>query len=294
MPPGQEGANSTCLTQTPPGWGHSRGFSPVPGLRWVPPAPPASVLPHPWRCWVPGPLLNAWVFSPFLYFAVTSQVSSQEEQPAQVAGGLPARKQALPPSPVFKKLLPRFPVLGLSVPFPLRGRGWRSNIPEWLSGQLPGPTRHHCKETRDRPCPYERATSLRPAGVWHILGMSLGMSLGLVFVGSGEAGAGHCQIGALCRNPTIGSSWSTCRQLLPASGPDPQAPIPAPHHPGHLLGAPWEGSSAASARHPAPACTDTLPRWLGTKVFPALWTELGSFPAPLGCAGILPHPLGMS
>ena len=82
---------------------------------------------------------------PLPYFAVTSQISSQEELPGQVAGRLPARKQALPPSPVFKKPLPRCPVLGLSVPFPFHGGGWGSDILERCSGHLPSPTRHHSR-----------------------------------------------------------------------------------------------------------------------------------------------------
>lgn len=89
-------------------------------------------------------------FSLFLHLAVTSQVSSQEEQLGQVAGGLPARKQALPPSLVFKKLLPCCLVPGLSIPLPLCGCGWQSHILQQRSGHIPGSTRHHCACTKGR------------------------------------------------------------------------------------------------------------------------------------------------
>lgn len=124
-------------------------------------------LPLPLSHPIPGSAVGATlasescVFSPFPYFAVTSQVSSQEGQLGQVVGGLPARKQPLPPSPVFKKSLPCCSVLGLSIPFPLRGRGHGSDILQRCSGHFSSPTRHRCQETATdpgrtkEPCPQD-------------------------------------------------------------------------------------------------------------------------------------------
>lgn len=104
------------------------------------------------------PASESCVFSPFPCFAVTSQVSSREEQLGQVVGGLPVRKQPLPPSPLFKKSLPCCPVLGLSIPFPLCGRGHWSDIPQRCSGRFSSHTRRRCQETgtdparRKEPC----------------------------------------------------------------------------------------------------------------------------------------------
>lgn len=90
---------------------------------------------------------------------------------------------------------------------------------------------------------------------------------------------------------------SNCRQLLvyvvgwllPVSSADPQAPVQALQSPGHPLGTARERASAAGTQHPVPACTGMLPQWLGTNIFLALWTELGSFPILLGCAVVFPH-----
>ena len=133
--------------------------------------------------------------------------------------------------------------------------------------------------------------------------------MGLVIGRSREADDGHCRMEALCRHPTAGSSCST-QQMAP-SGADPQAPIPAPHPPGHPLGAAWEGSSAAGARHPVPACTGTLPWQLGQMSSPSPpglhrdpspsppglrwdpslfpWDTLGSFPIPVCLGGVAVH-----
>lgn len=68
-------------------------------------------------------------------------------------------------------------------------------------GNVPGPTRHRC--ARGRSLPVQRGWRHQDLPeFWHVLGLSLGLGFGR----SREAGDGHCRMGALCHHPS-GLSW---------------------------------------------------------------------------------------
>lgn len=172
-----------------------QGFLPVTGLWWVLPIALASVLPYYW------PASESRFFSPFPYFTVISLVSSQEEQLGQVAGGLPARKQPLPLSLVFKKPLPCCLVPGLSIPFPLHAHQQWFSVFEQCCGHLPTPPTFTAGRQGTDP-----AHPQDPLG----FGMS-GDKFGVFFGRSREGSNGHHQIGTLWHHSAAGS-W-----LLPVS-----------------------------------------------------------------------------
>jgi len=231
--PHHRGGKDQILTRPKPR-GTSKGLGTPQGLlscaRAVAPAPPASVLPQPWWSWVPGWLLNPWVSPPPCH----TLLSLLRSLPRKSCRG---RLQDVCRRGSRLFLLPQY----LRNRF-RAARSWASPSHSPSMAAAGGPTSWSGAQATspappgitpgDRPCPYEGTASSRPAGVWHILGTSLG----LVFGRSREVGDGNRWMGALCHDPAASSSGSAPQAVAPHEWGRPPGTQPSSAPPGSCTG----------------------------------------------------------